>query len=845
MKRPASEAGPRTVRRSPVLAVAAMGAVLCAVALWPAPLHFADSVPHSVTADSSVPLEMADGDHLQLIYHFELLGDYLRGRAPWFSDIWEFNTSDADRPPRPDGCYAPFALPYVVLRVLGAPDAFAYNMVVLLSAVLGAILCFALAFRHGAGRCGAFLAAALAGSVPYRWAALAAGSPTGFGMGLVPAVALGLDIALRDGKARGGLLAGAALVLLWMSDLHCFFFAALAVPLWMAVSLVLEPRPGGACGERPGPAGLFRALAPFAACCVLAALAAWWTGRAYTGTNVETGRTFDAVLRHSPEWSVLFRPAPLDFLSGQFHVGYALPLLASVAALVFARHALARDHRALAGLVLAAAIVFSFTVAVGTNGPFDGLPIRAMRACIPHFRMIRQPLKILCLLPSFSATMFGLCFAILRRKTRTWNGPWAWLATSAVAVAVAFDARCGTVVGVCRLPGENAAYAAAADAARARGSTPRALVLPIYRGDNYFNAPYLYWARISRLRMLNGYAATWSQAYEDTVAKRYRTMAEGDFSDDQLAGLRACGVNSVLVHESLLARSRLPFPGGATLRRMLANPHLRFLACNRGVWAFELLPEGGSPEPVPFSPTVEPAMHHRRFDPPFPGVRAKVLSAAEVHREGYGWLVRAEADKELALVVSRRRENEILSAVTNRFPPLPSGGTGSGWRLAFCPAPAGDGPLVALRCTGPAAVSDALFTSAAATGGLRRICFADLPHRHGETFLNGGGRPAGVRFVPGRAPAGMTVSGPFLPLSADGTKVRLAGFDASRILPDGTDAGPPETIVLVRPDGTKVPLRVGDALPGDGTEPVSFEMPFDPGDGVTLELRELTFADAL
>ncbi|MBQ7252105.1 MAG: hypothetical protein IJS32_05830, partial [Kiritimatiellae bacterium] len=482
MKRPASEAGPRTVRRSPVLAVAAMGLALYAIALWPAPLHFADSVPHSVAADSSVPLEMADGDHLQLIYHFELLGDYLRGRAPWFSDIWEFNASDADRPPRPDGCYAPFALPYVLLRVLGAPDAFAYNMVALLSAVLGTILCFALASRHGAGRCGAFLAAALAGSVPYRWAALAAGSPTGFGMGLVPAVALGLDIALRDGKARGGLLAGAALLLLWMSDLHCFFFAALAVPLWMAVSLVLEPRPGGACGARSGPAGLFRALAPFAACCVLAALAAWWTGRAYTGTDVGTGRTLDAVLRHSPEWSALFRPAPLDFLSGQFHVGHALPLLASLAALVFARHARTRDRRALAGLILAAAVVLSFAVAAGSNGPFDGLPVRAMRACIPHFRKIRQPLKILCLLPAFSASLFGLCFAILRRGTRIRNGRRAWIAATAVATAVAFDARLGTVVGICRLPGENAAYAAAADAARARGTPPRARVRPISPG---------------------------------------------------------------------------------------------------------------------------------------------------------------------------------------------------------------------------------------------------------------------------------------------------------------------------------------------------------------------------
>ncbi len=834
-------------RRWLLAVLAALGAALYLVALWPAPAHFASCVPHSLAAENSRVFEMAGGDHLQLIYHFELLGDYIRGVVPWFSDLWEFNTSDADRPPRPDGCYAPFALPYVALRAVGATDAFAYNAVSLLSAILGVILCFALARRCGAGRRGALLAAAIAGCVPYRWVTLATGSPTGFGMGIVPAVALGLDIALRDGRARGGAIAGVSLLLLWMSDLHCFFFSTLAIPLWVATSLIIGPR-GGATSPRP--ARLLRAMLPFALCCVAVVLAVRLTGSGYAGTNVEAGRTLDSVMRHSPKWSSLIRPDPAGVLPGHLHVGLALPILGALVTIVFGtvamRGGLARRSHAgnppcrrmaFAGLLLALAIVLSFLVSVGTNGPFRGLPILLLRAAVPRFNMIRQPVKVLCLLPTLCAAFFGLCLAILCRLRRP---PRLAPALSlAIAAIVAIDARLGTVVGVDRLVGENAAYAAAVGAARARGQTPRAIVLPIFRGDAVLNAPYLYWARISRLRMLNGYTAVWSYDYEENIASRFRTMEEGDLSDDQVAGLRAMGVNSVIVHEDLLACLRsLAFPGGATLRRMLANPRLRFLAVDRGVWSFELLPDDEKAAVAPFAPSVETALRHRHYDGGKGSGAQKIRSAAEIHTDGYGWLVRASAGATLKIVSRTMGEDGGKNEVFTLFPPIPDSGRHD-FRLCFLPAqrPGAD-RVIRSSVRGKARVTDAMFASAMATNGFHRVCFADLYHRWGETILGEDGQPAGIRFSPGRAPACHAVAGPFLPPAPDMREVRLESFSASRILPDGTDLGPP-AISVVRPDGTSVPLNIGDALPGDGTEPVSFDVEYDPADGATLELREL------
>ena len=185
---------PAVNRLVKLLLLAALAILLYAGFLWPIPQHFAEGIPYgSYTPREMAPREMVQGDHLQLLYHFELLSSYLGGETPWFRNLWEFNLGDETVPARIDPCYAPFALPYAVLRHAGLGDAPAWNFCQWLSVWVGLVFCYLLARSHGAGKWASASIAAVALCVPYRWVTLAGGSPTGFGMGLVPGVALGID----------------------------------------------------------------------------------------------------------------------------------------------------------------------------------------------------------------------------------------------------------------------------------------------------------------------------------------------------------------------------------------------------------------------------------------------------------------------------------------------------------------------------------------------------------------------------------------------------------------------------------------------------------------------------
>ena len=244
------------MRRSAL--ASALGCLAAAAALYaaffaPALRHFSGAIPYTAYAGERAPLVLEQGDHLQLLYHFDLLDAYLGGDLPFFRNLWEFNTADEDRPARFDTCYAPFAMPYSLLRRCGATDAAAWNSCQFLSVFLGVLFCYALARRFGAGRTAALCLSAVSSCVPYRWVVLAGGSPTGFGMGLVPAVALGIDAAVRDRSLRGGFLAAAALVCCYAADLHCYLFAALSVPFWCAVAFLRARTGGKRFGARVAP----------------------------------------------------------------------------------------------------------------------------------------------------------------------------------------------------------------------------------------------------------------------------------------------------------------------------------------------------------------------------------------------------------------------------------------------------------------------------------------------------------------------------------------------------------------------------------------------------------------
>ena len=921
------------LRRHPrlraALALAALALALWAAFLRPLPAHVADGIAYTCYAGGAPARPLVQGDHLQLLYHFDLFDAYLHGRLPWFRNLWEFNTTDAARPARPDPCYFPFALPYSLARSAGASDALAWNLSQWLSVLLGLAFCFALARRFGAGPGAALACAALATCVPYRWVVLAGGSPTGFGMGLVPGVALGADIAVRDRRLRGGVLAGALLLCCYAADLHCFLFAALSLPLWGVLALLRSPDSPFASRRRF--LRLVRALSPILVGGALCGAMGRAAKRAYAATDVAGGRTLRELEMHSPDWHAFFDPTYFSHSPEQFHQGWAIAALLSVAgfallaaaaillwrllrrrrAALFRSPSIVFDPRfstrvetpsprdtaalraALAGLVLGAAIVFAFLLALGTHGPGDALPLRAVRKLVPPFRMVRQPLKVLCLLPSLYAAFLAAAWAarsafapLLRRavpalslsrlaaaqrgraaeelRPRRRRGLLRALPAVALVLVVFLSASRGMRAGVCLLPGPNAAYAAAVADARARGLVPRALVLPIWPGDSSWSSVYQYHAMRAGLRMLNGYAAVTEPAYVERVFHRFETMTEGDLTDDQLAALRKLGVTHVILHEDAFPAKVSLFPFGATLRRHLANPRFRLLAHSSGVWAFAVVDDPSSALATRHSSLVtrhsslEPPTRHWGVRPPQANAGTKVRSFAEIHREGYGWLVRAEAAKALVLVSSFKDADGSIHAVTNRYPAVEGAGADT-WRLAFLPAldPATN-LWTHLSTPGEARISYVAYARDPALGGLPapdsdgtlRLAAVDLFHEFGETTLErvadgeaGGFAPVpdDLAFAPGAHPPCTAVEGPWLPLALPAGRYRATLLeekpDIAAAIAEDLFGAPPSASATPSPfrlagadgvDGLSISADGATAdFAYDGTSPVSFRVSYD------------------
>jgi len=73
-------------------------------------------------------------------------------------------------------------------------------------------------------------------ALPFRWINLFGGSPAGFAMAWIPAILLGVDLAVREDRIGGGILAGAAIFLASWTDKYVFFFGTLAAPVWGAMA---------------------------------------------------------------------------------------------------------------------------------------------------------------------------------------------------------------------------------------------------------------------------------------------------------------------------------------------------------------------------------------------------------------------------------------------------------------------------------------------------------------------------------------------------------------------------------------------------------------------------------
>lgn len=571
---------------------------------WPLPRHVTKGIPASAhNVEKHHARSMIAGDHLQLLYHFWLADDMLAGQTPWFKNLYEFNTGPEDEAQRyePGTYYFPFSFIASVIAWIGG-NAVGWNASHMVSLFLSVWLSLCLVRRYARSTAVCLVAALVGATLPFRWITLLGGSPTGFAIGLVPLLLLGIDYAVRDERPLGGWLAGVAVLLAFASDLHVFFFSVLMIPAWCIVAFATRER--FAWRESRAYLRLVWALFPLVALTAIAYGLSRATANQLATSHMQGGWTWLELSRYSPASSGVFSPAL--GISAHVYLGFLVPALVLAGILAaFYGYLQKRDGagRTLLLLVfLVGGIAGMVMLALGTHGPAGGLAIHAARKLVPPYRMVRQTAKVFCLMPSVLAVATALSLTWLFRNgdnpatEKPGKHRACTLGIVVVGLLIMGNYKHRIDPTICLLDNTQGAYEAVAESAH--NMPPRAIVLPIWPGDSHWSSLYQHYASLYRMRLINGYSPVVQDHYFIDSFKRFESMNVGVVTDAQLDDLQQRDIHHILLHEDAFPEKVSPFPVCFTLEQLLNHPRLDLLKQDQSVWAFSIR-KTGKPRRIP------------------------------------------------------------------------------------------------------------------------------------------------------------------------------------------------------------------------------------------------------
>ena len=563
---------------------------------WPLPRYFCAGIPAAAHVEPAEVQPLIPGDHLQFMYYCWLAGDMVSGNTPLFCNLYEFNMGDEKSGYRPDSYYFPFSLVYA-LSAFAAGRAFGWNFTGFLSLWLTFFVTWLLVRRYTNETWLAACAALIALTLPFRWINLCGGSPAGFAILWIPAILLGIDLAVRDGRAVGGVLAGVSLLFASWTDSHVFFFGALAAPCWAVIALA-----AGLNGEKKWQDSwqkVFAALLPIPLF-VGGALAFPALMQMIAGTDSASQYLAGTVGARSLREIALYSPTANGFFawfssgaSGQIYIGFSvfIFLMAGIIFVLFDSFR-RRDYgwrRLVVMVLLLAGIAGIMALALGTSGPFHALFLRICRKIIPPYAMIRQPTKIFCLMPTLLAVAAGISLSAVFAHIKIRQVKIITAMLFCAAITAEYVLRVNPTVSLLDL--KQGAYAAVADQATVEGKAPQVLVIPLWPGDSHYSSVYQHYASLYRVRMVNGYNPFVSRTYFENVFRPYESVNQGWLTDKQIDELLRRKIEYIILHEDLFPEKVSPFPVGFTLKQFLTHKRLRFIKQEGRVWAFKMLVE--------------------------------------------------------------------------------------------------------------------------------------------------------------------------------------------------------------------------------------------------------------
>ncbi len=583
---------------------------------WPLPMHMTKAITLSAHGKQNDQITyMTPGDSLQLLYYFELVHSWISGKTPFFYNLYEFNTGYDEERYAPGGYYAPFSLFYSAVRTLTS-QALSMNIAGILSLWLTLLATWFLLRRYTKDEWIVGLFSIFVLIFPYRWKALFDASPTGFAMMWIPILILGLDLAVRDGKIRGGIIASGVLMMVFLGgDSHVFFFSVLVTPAWCLLALLADSRLSIIPRERIF--SIIRALMPVALALVLVVIAGSSKTQSLQKTNVETGRDIAEVMAFSPQASGFFAwQGP--HISSQVYLGWTITILVIsgiiAQAVLFIRNPRNYYRRSLFLWMLCIGLIIVAVLALGPNGLRSGGLFMLIRELIPPYAMIRQAGKIFCLMPTLLAIagVLALTALIQAGTAKPW---WRHFCMTIVAVPMIWEYTTLSTPDLTYLQERQPAYHAVAQDARTLNINPHAIVIPLWPGDTHYSSIYQHFSVLHRIRMVNGYTPAVPSDYYENIFLKYKSINQGYLSKGQIEFLLASGIRYIILHEDLYPEKVAPFPVTYALRHYLNHPQLRFLERGDSVWAFRLMDTKKEPllqksESYPHSSTTFfPARH--------------------------------------------------------------------------------------------------------------------------------------------------------------------------------------------------------------------------------------------
>lgn len=549
---------------------------------WPLPLHVSDAIPSSAqNVEDPEWREGIAGDHLQLLYYYELLKNMLTGRTPWFHNVYEFNLEgDASRS-QPGAYFFPFSLIYSILTATVSAAA-AWNIVqwgsVWISALYGWLWlrCFT------RDPWSIFLGVTVLVGLPFRWFCLFHGSPTGAALMWLPMAGYGLYQAVVHPTYWRGAMLGMVYAFAYFSDIHVFYFLALSTPLYVGIAL--------ATTDRSIPFSSWYRLIPFGVLWAGIIVAYHLWRQHYLADSVSSApRSLAEIGIYSPLTEYFLHP----LASGHYHkvyLGWSL-CLALLMGCVFLFMACRKAGRSewpllLSFMVVGGVMVTGLVLSTGTRAIDGGSLYNLAREYVPYFAILRQPSKIFIALGPWFAWLVAVgwtraplhSYPILRRLM-------------IIMLAALYMVECARAIQptLAVVPSPDPAYEAVK-----RNIDPdppderKVIVLPIWPGDSAPTSYPMFLIQQSDLRMINGYNPLVSKTYKDSIFAPLQSLNMGWVTADQIDLLRSLAVEYVILHADMYPEKVSPFPVGHALDQLMAHPQLTLMSQEESLYVFHI-----------------------------------------------------------------------------------------------------------------------------------------------------------------------------------------------------------------------------------------------------------------